>query len=472
MKKPVVVLALLLAVLFASAFAQAIPAYYVISGTVVDDPYPLKRASMPIAGAKVYLVNDVAVPLGETAAASQAIIAPPTYSTVIDSATTDGAGAFAFISHPVASYRVSASHADFASNALYIYLRSDTNITIKLVSATATGSVSGTVSLDMGDLAVFVPVANCTVSAYLPSDMPIGILNAGAAGVALPVVPVAYRGVTDVNGSYTISGIPISQNGELAIVYPTKAGFTTPYVDTSLWNTVATPVNLKVKRSFTNVGNRIVNGITFTVGTDKLWYAVGDTLRVRYTIFNGSNTTYSFTGGPCDYNFKLTDAAGSVVYNYLYMRACPMIYVLPTNLAPGQTDTLDFSADYPLPQGYDSLKVTAQLLASDTTKASAMIRFPGTPVVRTAKATVARTSAVTYAPAQQRLTISLSHGQYVNVNAYLLTGEKVEQLSARKFLSAGDHSYSMSRSRARAGVVLLRISGDDFSASKRIELLK
>jgi hypothetical protein len=68
------------------------------------------------------------------------------------------------------------------------------------------------------------------------------------------------------------------------------------------------------------------------------------------------------------------------------------------------------------------------------------------------------------------LSFHLESNQLVTVEAFTLEGNKVEQISFRKFYRTGTHILAFSDKTLRDNIFIVRISGEDFSAAGKILL--
>jgi hypothetical protein len=75
---------------------------------------------------------------------------------------------------------------------------------------------------------------------------------------------------------------------------------------------------------------------------------------------------------------------------------------------------------------------------------------------------------LSYSSAEKMLIIRIAKPQYVTVTAYIVSGEKTTQLSSRKFLPAGAHSFRMDQERFASGVAIIHVKGENFSEVKMI----
>jgi hypothetical protein len=79
---------------------------------------------------------------------------------------------------------------------------------------------------------------------------------------------------------------------------------------------------------------------------------------------------------------------------------------------------------------------------------------------------------VTYSSAEKKLMLRITKPQFVEMTAYIVNGEKSTQLSSRKFLQAGTHSFSMDEERFSSGIAVIHVKGESFSEVKMINFAK
>jgi len=70
------------------------------------------------------------------------------------------------------------------------------------------------------------------------------------------------------------------------------------------------------------------------------------------------------------------------------------------------------------------------------------------------------------------LIISIDHAQQLSISAFIMTGKKVSKLACEKFLTAGTHRISFNNQKLSNGVVIFKVEGSGFSASKTIDLTR
>ena len=81
-------------------------------------------------------------------------------------------------------------------------------------------------------------------------------------------------------------------------------------------------------------------------------------------------------------------------------------------------------------------------------------------------------SLVTYSSARKEITFRLDKAQNVTVTAYIVNGEKSSELSSKKYLPAGVHSFHVDRQRFPSGIVVIHVKGENFSDVQMINLTK
>jgi len=225
----------------AAALLPPIPLPLTIDGYVFTDPYPMKIASMPIPGVKVYLQSQLAI-LQQAAAAVIPV-------TVYDSSFTDATGHVSFPPVTTGSYTLSFQHSGYASRSLNIYPVKDTTLRISLVASGAHGVLRGKVIAACGNSTLarpclLVPIPKCTVTVML-GTFNYSIVNQTAA--LYPAIGfITFAAVTNDSGVYSIDSIPISSNDFRVTVSAAKGGFVSQSADTGLWNLTTTTVNFEL----------------------------------------------------------------------------------------------------------------------------------------------------------------------------------------------------------------------------------
>jgi hypothetical protein len=75
---------------------------------------------------------------------------------------------------------------------------------------------------------------------------------------------------------------------------------------------------------------------------------------------------------------------------------------------------------------------------------------------------------LSYVSSERKLIIRIAKTQYVMVTAYIVNGEKTTQLSSKRYLPAGTHSFRMDKERFNTGVAIIHVKGENFSEVKMI----
>jgi len=81
-------------------------------------------------------------------------------------------------------------------------------------------------------------------------------------------------------------------------------------------------------------------------------------------------------------------------------------------------------------------------------------------------------SVLSYSGADKKIILKLSKAQNILVTAYIVNGEKSTELSSKKYLPAGIHSFRMDLQRFKSGVVVIHVKGENFSEVRMINLAK
>jgi hypothetical protein len=81
-------------------------------------------------------------------------------------------------------------------------------------------------------------------------------------------------------------------------------------------------------------------------------------------------------------------------------------------------------------------------------------------------------SILTYSGAEKKLILKITKPQIVYVTAYIVNGEKSTQLSSKRFLEAGTHTFRMDQERFNSGVVVIHVKGENFSEVQMVNLTK
>lgn len=222
-----------------------------------------------------------------------------------------------------------------------------------------------------------------------------------------------------------------------------------------------------------NTRTDTIDGVLFTISTDKKYYSSGDSVRVRYRMKNGSMGTvlYDFNTA-CPFDLQFVDSRGATVYSLLASRAC-----LPDSshilLSPSAEKTESFA---PVPLNLkkeDSLTVKAQMAGYPLSTVQVKVRWESAATVPPVVALEGRAGhkpVLEFNHETKMLIIRVDRAQRLTISAFILTGQKVNKLSCEKFLAPGTHLISFNNKKLADGVVVFKVEGNGFSESKTINL--
>ncbi len=454
------------------------PALIVVKGTVVDDPSPLKRASMPVPRASVYLLQDLTG--GNVGASIDRLIA----TGLLDSTMTDDKGNYSFIGMGVGSYIIACRHPDFRPASAEVTVRGDTTVNFALVPASASASVGGVVSEFLAEDAKTIPMEGCTV---LVSKDPMLMT---AASAALIIADPVYRAVTDKNGAYLISDIPISSNGEQWHVLAYGNGYREGKA-VYLYNSAQQTVDFTFSKAYSNNASVTFGGATFTTASDKYIYQENDPVRIRYTITNPSRSDMKFGpfSGRCEYDLIITAGTDRRIYQASAQPVVCLDTIATIVVEAGQTVTHDFPAWY----SSDLLKTVLgeTMVAPRSIKLNCAARLRGKEYDSTAVAvpitieftyplgTVTgqkkgNSALVSFSAATNMLSFNFDKPQTVSVNVYTLEGAMVPLQGGQRQVPAGMHTLSLQNMlgnrRQSTGVYIIGVKGSGFE--KRFSTLR
>ena len=445
---------------------------YSVSGTVSQDPGIL-AVFTPIAKAKVY-INASSGPIALQK--KNAILLPGP-----DSTTTDGNGNYSFPNVLQGAYTLSFIANGFQTRSINIQVPPDTLVNTTLLRTNAMSTITGSVkemkcpSPGMGIACFLSPVAGCTVSVYVPGLLivtpvtPVPILNKKA---ALPAF--VYTAVTDKNGLYTIDSIPLNYTDKTVTVTAWKPGYALETKQATLYDNSAVTVNFILQAAYTNTDSTTLDGVTFTVATEKAQYYQGESIKTRYGVKNNSifTVTFNFPSG-CQFDMIAIAPPKDTVYWYGRLLACTMM-ATQIVLAPGESKSMDFTA-FADNDTAATLSVTANLLGYPKSATTVIVPIlkQGTPLLpQSMNAFDAKKPIINYSAATKTLTLNIVKSQFVSVSAYVLNGQKITQLSCKKYMPAGAHTISLKNSALANGIIVFRVEGEGFSSVKRINLME
>lgn len=460
-----------------------------IGGTVVDDPFPMKRMSMPVAKAKLYLMgySDAPgpLPLAQDAAPTGGIWYPP--MSIVDSAESGDDGSYSFAAVPAGSYTLNVYHADFHSRNISLYLERDTSLVIQLLSNQARSFVRGTVIERRSGWGTDLeaPLPGCTVTVFMPIPPPVMYLDAvGTPAVASIAYTVGqYTAVTDKNGQYAIENIQIGENGETWQVNARRAGFSVQSQSVELSNGMSAVADFMLERLYGNSSSSVVDGITYTISTNQTEYKLLEPIRVRYTITNGTRRSVSFTGfsGNCEYDMAVALDTRTEIYRLSDQMTGCLRMLTSVTIEPAQTVTHDFDVYYygdgtvssVRPTAPDSpLVITAGLRGKKYPESNVSVRV-GVGTGLTATGPMSRFSMessvvprVALTAGNRSLSISVPSEQVVNVRLFGLDGRVVRGWSVKAKVPAGTTLVGLPTGIA-ARVGILQVSGETFTLHVR-----
>jgi hypothetical protein len=435
----------------------------IVSGTVTNDPYPLKIMSKPIANASVYLKVD-RWSLAKRDIPNE-VSAPVPDFRIIDSTTTDINGNYSF--DAVFDYPTSVGFAatGYVSRTISFQPQPRNVISAALLAVGAHASIKGNVDahgnctyingtpLCTGAL---MPVEGCTVT------------------VPVPNFSITFTTITDKTGAFSIDSVPLVQNGETFFI-TASAGpeYSIGQQNVALSNTQAATINFNLEISYTNRAVKTSDSLSFTISTDKKEYLPGDSIRVKYTVQNTSNHTITFMYTPgCQYDLMLQGLKGDTLYRLSKNKACPAM-IAYDSLAAGKTISTQFTGVAATKFMDSIVTVTANTFSFINSA------VPVTINIKKQTVPVFHSYAEKTTPTPMNLTVSDSKlriiqlaGERMSIALYTLSGRKIVQVIDRQYLSAGEHIVQLPARRFPNGMCIIRVSGETFKETRMIKNLK
>ena len=239
---------------------------HTIDGVVTEDTGPLEIFA-PLEGVTVYLQMQ-----DDIYFIDDPIIMPPEipYRTV-DSAKTDQNGHYEFSGIAGGYYRLGFVKDGYQSkygNGWYwaggFTLQADTTINASLLPVDAAAVVNGNVAWadcpDIGDgPCILEPVAGCSITVNFPLILMYDAVQMGSQQL------VGLTAVTDREGNYTISDVPVTYSNQPVTVSAAKEGFAPASERAALYNRGIATVNFILEKSYSNSVSEVKDGIVFTV---------------------------------------------------------------------------------------------------------------------------------------------------------------------------------------------------------------
>jgi len=441
---------------------------YRVSGTVIQDPGAL-AVSVPIPNTAVYLKTGSGLPV--VLAKKSTAIAYPLYA-IIDSTVTDASGKFSFASVPQGAYALGFVASGYQSRDVSIQVPPDTVVNVSLLSTGAVCTVTGSVKKYQppcpGIPCGSPPIEGCSVTVYVP------VLIQPQANAALPILlGNQYVSVTDAEGLYTIDSVPVTYDNSTVTVTASKAGYATESKQASLFSNSSVTVNFILTPAYANPETTTVSDVSFIVATEKPQYTAGNDILVRYIVKNNSMATveYDFPSS-CQFDMIAIAPPRDTVFWFGRNLVCAMTPTKIT-LAPAGSDTMNFLS-FTDSDTASSLAITAKMLGYDRSAATVVVPIVKvTAVLPVQRKTVdAKKPVISYSASTKTLSLIIPKSQNVSVSAYVLNGQKISQLSTKKFLTAGTHLINLKNASLANGIIIFKVEGEGFSASKRINLME
>jgi hypothetical protein len=461
------------------------PNFCAISGRVTEENGALP-SQPPLAGCNVLLARPTIYWLAVDTLPSPSYYIDQYLPTPapVDSAITDSNGNFNFPKEPPGEYMLQFSKPGYLARGAYVNVPPAAFVATSLMRANAVASVNGNVYTDAGCkysesgtvmTCPLSPVAGCTVWVQLPINYVLAKKALAKRADTLLSMPgyiyAAYSAITDVNGWFSIDSIPLDYTNQTVQVSVFREGYEPDSKQVSLYPNSATGAVFVIKPAFSNIVTKTSNGITFAIATEKQEYNKGDQVRTRYWIKNNGATTATFSTpvGCGEFVLTIVNAAGARRYGSLDGVRCGAIGA-PLSLLPGDSTGTEF-VPYTCTDSTGMLYFTAQLTKDPTSAMTAtVVVSTGSTPARPIPAAKITGPSVSYIAAAGRLELSLDKAQNVSVSAFGLNGREIPALSSASWYNAGTHAIPLTRTSTAAGIVLLRVKGEHFSLTKRINL--
>jgi hypothetical protein len=219
----------------------------------------------------------------------------------------------------------------------------------------------------------------------------------------------------------------------------------------------------------------IVDGVAFTVRTNRSSYSPADSLRISYAVANGSMATvrFDFTSG-CQFDMTLGSGNDVLWYRYLNHRACTEA-LSAIILAPGESTTFSFPSMSPhslfaagAPPADSVLRVRAFMAGYPESAVSTDVTLARADIVSGKERSGPARSSVRFAARRDGASLTIDRAQTVHIDAFLPSGRRIDALSRVAKLRAGDHVLPFSAHEIAAPVVLFRVRGDHFSLTRTV----
>jgi len=296
-----------------------------IFGTVTQDMYPLKMLKY-LEDVNVYLEKEIISNSGK-------------YTTYIfvDSTKTNSLGRYVFYKVSDSISRISFKKEGYYGRNLS-FIPKQFQYPISLLPNDAHAIVKGKV----------VSHGNCTY--YNGNPLCTGLLvpvEGCTVFINIPRLSITLNAITDNGGNYSFDSIPLVVNGDTFELIASKCdSFGKDKEMVVLYNNQTQTVNFNLETSFTNTAINTNDSLIFTITTNKINYIEGDSIFVRYSFENNSNSPkyYYYTPG-CQFDVIYSGIKGDTIYQYMKNRACPLIIGFDT-LKPHKQISFNFPGFY------------------------------------------------------------------------------------------------------------------------------
>ena len=463
--------AALLTASFSASVSENMPALN-IKGNVTED-VGTKKILVVIPNAKVYLKQ----PLNQIYTTQS--VAPPIIISyrIIDSTSTGNTGEFSFSNVAQGSYTLGFVADNYQSLDVSLNAMADATLSVKLLPLNAYCTITGTVyeATPPGVIGcapspvgcVVGTVAACTVSINRPIVLPLAQEAASA-----PFFSYGYKAVTNSQGAYTIDSVPVAYDNRNAPVVAKKNGFALETKQALLQPQEAVSVYFALQKAYANISTKTVDNISFTIATDKAVYNKYEAINVRYTIKNNSMAAVTYTLGGCKYDMVAREPNGDTAYWYLKNYACLAIITYMT-LSPGDSIFMNFPA-FSYSDTAHSLTITARMNEAAYNQSAISVNvsivqtmtpalLPNGNNERTQKGPM-----MTYSRSSKALYLNVDRPQLISVEAYTLSGRKIQEVLRKRFFTVGEHAISLDERGLANGIVIFRVVGQGWNETLRV----
>ena len=450
------------------------PQALTIKGNVTQD-VGTKKVLIVVTNAKVYLKQ----PLNQIYTTQSVAPGPIILYNIIDSTTTGNAGAFSFSNVAQGSYTLGFVADTYQSLDVPLNAVADTTLSVKLLPLNAYCTITGTVyeATPPGVIGcapspvgcVVGAVAACTVTVLrtIPPPMYMGLASSS-------MYYIGYKAVTNSQGAYTIDSVPVTYYYRNSTIVAKKNGFALETKQATLQPQETASVYFALQKAYANISAKTVDNVSFTIATDKAVYNKYVAINVRYTIKNNSMAAVTYTLGGCKYDMLAQEPNGDTAYWYLKNYACLAIITYMT-LSPGDSTFMNFPA-FSYSDTAHSLTITARMneaaynqsavsvnvsIAQNTTPAL----LPGGNNERTQKGPI-----MTYSSSSRALNVIIDRPQLISVEAYTLSGKKIQEKSRTRFFTVGEHSLSLNDRIPAAGIIIFHAVGQYLNKTLRVNI--